>query len=456
VLTRARRGGATLVYCASRKQVERLHALLAARGLAPLRYHAALSEEERTTAQEEFLSGRAQVLVATNAFGMGVDRQDIRRVIHFELPRTVEAYVQEAGRAGRDDKPAECTLLFHPGDLRIQEWFLESANPSRMIVEEVFRVLLDAGDGRLELTGDDIVSRMRLEAPPQAVTASLAILDRASLVRRSRRDENRARLRVLPPGEDLFAATPVPPGLGRLLAWLSSRYGESRERSIDLNEIADLLGRTEETLRRGLARLHELGRVVYVPPFRGRATEVVADGLGEDVLAAVDFDELAEKRDREERKLGRMVGYAQATGCRVRYLLEAFGDADTPPCGRCDGCTAATKRRGKKGSRLEPEAVLTVLRAVRAHDGKFGFKRLAEHLAGSKAQTMKGRLAHGDTYGAFAGRKQTAVERTLHDVHDSGFLRLVPKRLEGNRTVNLVALSPSGRDALAKGLIPAD
>src|SRR5439155_13159937 len=201
------------------------------------------------------------------------------------------------------------------------------------------------GDGRLELTADDIVARMRRDAPAPSVAAALAILDRAALVRRGRREENRARLRVLPPPDDLFATAPVPPGVGRLLAWLSSAYGETRERSIDLSEVADLLGRSEDTLRRGLQRLHDLGRIVYVPPFRGRATEVTADILPEDVLAAVDFDALDEKREREEEKLARMVGYAQASGCRVRYLLEAFGDADVAPCGRCDECRAGARRR---------------------------------------------------------------------------------------------------------------
>ncbi len=115
LVRRAKGPGATLVYCASRKNVERLHDLFKRRGLPALRYHAGLSEDERTSAQEAFLTGGASLLVATNAFGMGVDRPDIRRVVHYEIPRTVEAYVQEAGRAGRDGKPATCTLLFHPG-----------------------------------------------------------------------------------------------------------------------------------------------------------------------------------------------------------------------------------------------------------------------------------------------------------------------------------------------------
>jgi ATP-dependent DNA helicase RecQ len=246
LVRRAKGPGATLVYCASRKNVERLHDLFKRRGLPPCVTTRA-SEDERTSAQEAFLTGGASLLVATNAFGMGVDRPDIRRVVHYEIPRTVEAYVQEAGRAGRDGKPATCTLLFHPGDLRIQEWFLESANPSREIVTEVFRVLREAGEGRLEMTADEIAARMRLEAPPAAVTAALAVLDRASVVRRGKRDENRARVRVLPVADDLFTSTPVPPRLGRLLVWLSETYGETRERSIDLAEVADLLGRAEDT-----------------------------------------------------------------------------------------------------------------------------------------------------------------------------------------------------------------
>jgi len=452
LLRRAKGAGATLVYCASRKNVERLHDLFRRKGLPSLRYHAGLSEDERTSAQEAFLTGGASLLVATNAFGMGVDRPDIRRVVHYEVPRTVEAYVQEAGRAGRDGKPATCTLLFHPGDLRIQEWFLEAANPSREIVTEVFRVLREAGDGRLELTADEIAARMRLEAPPSAVTAALAVLDRASVVRRGKRDENRARVRVLPVADDLFATTPVPPGLGRLLSWLSATFGEERERSVDLTEVADLLGRAEETLRRGLQRLAELGRIVYVPPFRGRATEVRADGLPEDVIAAVDFDALDEKRAREEKKLAQIVGYAQAPGCRVRNLLAAFGDADTPPCGRCDACEVSAARRARGGaSAHETTLVLTILRAVAAHEGHYGFGRLAEHLVGSRAKSMSPRLQRGPTYGALGTRKKADVEGLLHDVHERGFLSLEACKVGESRTGHVVLLSDAGREALASG-----
>jgi ATP-dependent DNA helicase RecQ len=435
--------------------------MLRGRGLDALRYHAGLEEEERTRSQERFLVGGAPLMVATNAFGMGVDRPDVRRVVHFEIPRTVEAYVQEAGRAGRDGLPAECTLLFHPGDIHIQRWFLESANPSREVVAEVFRVLLDVGERRLEMTAEDIAARMRVETPPAAVSSALAVLDRAALVRRGRRGENRARLRVLPPPDDLFAAIPVPPGLGRLLAWLEKRHGTDVEASLDVEETADLLGRSEETVRRALQRLHEMGRIVYAPPFRGRATEIRAplhgEGVPEDLLAAVDFGELAEKRRREERKLDEIVGYAQVPGCRVRYLLDAFGAPGAARCGRCDGCRDAA-RSGPEHVPTEGEraVVSRVLEAVRSHDGRFGFRRIAEHLYGSKNRAIAhGRLSRGPTYGALSALSLSAVEEWVHAVYDAGLLRLVATRLDDRRPAHLVALSSSGRAALLGGPLPA-
>ena len=456
LLERVRKPGATLIYCASRKQVERLHDLLKARGRPVLRYHAGLSEEERTRAQEGFLTGGAPLLVATNAFGMGVDRPDVRRVIHFEIPRTVEAYVQEAGRAGRDGRPATCTLLWHPGDVHIQRWFLESANPSREVVTEVCRVLLEAGERRLELTAEGIATRMHLEAPPAAVSASLAILDRAAVVRRGRRGENRAKVTVKPPPESLFGAPQVPPGLSRLLLWLSKRLGTGREQAVDLEETADLLGRSEDTLRKGLQRLHELGRIEYVPPFRGRATEIRAEGLPEDVLGNVDFDELERKRAREERKLDQIIGYAQSPGCRARRLLEAFGDPSPLACGRCDACEEAAARHARAPRPAsEQRALLTVLEAIHAHDGRFGFRRIAEHLVGSRSAGMKGRLGTGPTYGALSGRKRETVEQWLHDAHAAGLLTLIPAKIAGDRQAHLVALSPEGEDALLRGELPA-
>jgi len=447
-----RRPGATLVYAATRKSVDRIYERCGMEGIEVLRYHAGLDGEERSFAQDAFLTGNAPLMVATNAFGMGVDRADIRRVIHYDIPRTVEAYVQETGRAGRDGDPAECTLLFNPGDLHVQRFFLDAANPTREVVVEVFRVLQDMGETHLEITADEIHSRMRIDCPVPAVGAALAILDRASVVRRGRRGENLARVTVLPTAGELFSATPLPPGMSRLLGRLIERFGIDKSSSLDIGKLARERGVTEETVRRGLRRLHELERIDYVPPFRGRATELRTEsnqGIEpEGVLETIDFGFLEDKRRNEERKLEEMVGYAHSRGCRTRYLLHCFGLEDQPRCGHCDLCLERASRPVEETAH-SPHAqkvIRQVLEAVKAHDNRYGFGKLAGHLAGSRAEGIaSGPLSRGATYGALAHLGVKGAERWLKTAHESGLLRLAPHRLTGGRRmVHLVALAPTG------------
>ncbi|MCU0795307.1 MAG: ATP-dependent DNA helicase [Akkermansiaceae bacterium] len=182
-VVRAQRTG--IVYCATRKRVEEVSETLAAWGMKAVAYHGGMSDAEREKAQEIFLSRKADVAVATNAFGMGIDRSDVRFVLHYEVPGSIEAYYQEAGRAGRDGESAVCELLFNYADTRTQEFFIEGANPGVQAIRDVYRYLLAESDGEHEVREsiEEITEGAGLKNS-MGVSSALAVLARAGYIER--------------------------------------------------------------------------------------------------------------------------------------------------------------------------------------------------------------------------------------------------------------------------------
>ena len=150
-----------IVYCSTRKRVEEVGEELRSWKLKVIEYHGGLDDKERESRQTKFITKKADVAVATNAFGMGIDRSDVRFVVHFDVPGSVEAYYQEAGRAGRDGEPSQCDLFFNFADTKTQEFFIEGNNPGVDIIRAVYQTLLNAADSNHEVQAsiDEITER---------------------------------------------------------------------------------------------------------------------------------------------------------------------------------------------------------------------------------------------------------------------------------------------------------
>ncbi len=175
-----------IIYCATRKKVESVAANLETDGFPALAYHGGMDDKDRERIQNAFMRKESDIVVATNAFGMGIDRDDLRFVIHFEMPGSVEAYYQEAGRAGRDGLPSECLFLFNFADKRTQEFFIEGRNPEISTVRAVYDVLRAAADERNEvrISIDDLTERLPGKVNPIAVSTSISILGRHRVLER--------------------------------------------------------------------------------------------------------------------------------------------------------------------------------------------------------------------------------------------------------------------------------
>lgn len=174
-----------IVYCSTRKRVEEVAEMLHAWGVKCMAYHGGMSDADREKTQNVFISRKADVAVATNAFGMGIDRADVRFVAHFEIPGSVEAYYQEAGRAGRDGEAAYCELFFNYADTRTQEFFIAGANPGYANICNIYQFLQNDADENFEVrrTMDEIAAGAEMKNG-MAVGAALAALSRGGYIER--------------------------------------------------------------------------------------------------------------------------------------------------------------------------------------------------------------------------------------------------------------------------------
>jgi len=176
--------GSGIIYTSTRKAVEQVGNKLQSAGLSVSTYHAGMTDSVRIRSQDDFMSGRTQMIVATNAFGMGIDKPDIRFVVHYQMPGSIEAYYQEIGRAGRDGLPSTCVLLFNYADKNTHDFFIDGSYPAINVIKGVYDALASTELKRIELSTAEIARRTG-ERNEMAVQSALYVLERAGHIQRT-------------------------------------------------------------------------------------------------------------------------------------------------------------------------------------------------------------------------------------------------------------------------------
>jgi ATP-dependent DNA helicase RecQ len=332
--------GSALIYAGTRDSVDSVNDALQAQGLKSLPYHAGLTKEERDYNQDQFMFDKVRVMVATNAFGLGIDKANIRMVIHLDMPGTLEAYYQEAGRVGRDGQPSYAVLMHHPRDRYLREFFLEGENPAPDLIKAVYQFLTYQAGEIIYVTIGEILEGIAKRVPELAVSTSLKHLERGGYISRTHNGEAASFVKLSKSINEVNAGV-HPRAKIQYQVWqvLRDKFGDNLLQGLKFGAetIVQEHGLTREALTRSLKALADKGFLIYEPPFRGQEIKIEKRVAPREL--ALDWTALSAKRQRETDKLNFMERYVYTPQCRRHYILKYFGDSSsTPYCTACDNC----------------------------------------------------------------------------------------------------------------------
>ncbi len=409
---RERPPGSTIVYVTLQRTAERVAELLAEAGLPARAYHAGLGADERAAVQEWWSASDRNVVVATIAFGMGIDKADVRFVYHLNLPKGLESYSQEIGRAGRDGEPSICELLACAADVPTLENFAFGDTPTPAAVEGLLAEVFAHAPGETIAVSEFELSA-RFDVRPLVLKTLLTYLELDGLVRQGTPFYAGYSVRPTAEWDDVYGAFDAARAgfLRRLVA--SGREGRIWT-AIDPVASAEALGEDRGRIVAALGHLEERGLVeVKASEVRQRYTLLAApsslDELRESLVARFERREQA-----EVERIQRVVDLVEHDGCQVQALVGYFGETLDGPCGHCTHCLTGAAQQVPR-----PETTAPLLPAIAAlrdeHPDALGTPRqLARFLCGiSSPATTRAKLTKHELFGSLADRRFGAVLAAL-------------------------------------------
>lgn len=343
--------GTGIVYVRNRKATKDIAAFLSRNKVSANFYHAGLTIAERTTRQTDWLQGKVRVIVCTNAFGMGIDKPDVRFVVHTDLPDSPEAYFQEAGRAGRDGEKAYAVLISHEGDATQAEQRFETSFPPPEEIKRVYKALGNyyriaegAGEGQTyEFDLQHFCNFYKME--PLPVYSSLKLLEKEGYLELTEAIFQPSRLYIPHTHAVLYNYQIQNPTMDTFIKTLLRVYGGLFENYVNIRE-RDIARHAKLTLEQVTQRLDLLKKqqvIDYIPSTDKPQIIMLQPLFGEKQLR-LSYEMYGRLKMAYEKRMRAMLHYAaERDECRSVLLLQYFGEHKTQPCGMCDYCTANKK-----------------------------------------------------------------------------------------------------------------
>ena len=416
------RDGLAVIYASTRRAVDQLTTVLERAKIRAAGYHAGLDDGRRHEVQEAFMSEKIRAIVATNAFGMGIDKPNVRLVIHYAMPGTLEAYYQEAGRAGRDGLHSDVFLLHAFPDRFTHEFFIQGSYPERSVVEQTYEALKKNSNqqGFLDLEPQDVARHIKPKANAREVEGAVKILARAGAITISNGERARVVVRLLATPErikrELTGEANAELGLLRAL-WRGVGTSLSAGAVIDLDGLPPGLGGSAACT----PLLESLQQKQFLVWERLGAGLYLSERSAPLPKFAVDWESLDRRRAAELSKLQAVQRYAYTKECRRAFVLRYFGDPGArADCGGCDNCLGVAARRAPSKPTAQPRAAAS--KVTKTEDLMLGDdeQRLLANL--KSLRTTIAREEHVPPYIVFSDRTlaELAVRRprSLHAFQD--------------------------------------
>jgi ATP-dependent DNA helicase RecQ len=350
--------GSLILYAQSRLRVEEICRWLVSQGISSRYYHAGLGATEKRESTEQWMSNEVQVMVATNAFGMGINKPDVQAVIHWEPPTNPEAYFQEAGRAGRGGQRAYGLLMYHQSDRLEVDRKIGEQYPERETIQRVYQFLADGyqlpiGEGQGEVFAmqwQELAQRSGI--PQKQIFASLNILQNCGFIQLNESFSHPSIIRFLFSHEQLVIFKDNNLRFRNVVDTLLRMYGVSdiQEIRIDEWQVAKLMKTSQTLLKEKLIALSELKVCEYTPQFESPTVTFIVARVHPSSLI-IPQEKLEKLRSRDRQKWEAIWDYISTKDCRSVWMSRYFGNS-TNACGVCDNCTKAS-RESKSISMVE-------------------------------------------------------------------------------------------------------